>query len=365
MISNTKPLHISFKIRAFLQPAVFAACFLALFLIHGYNAKLYHVTAELISIIIAYGIFLLVWPARRLLTNDFLVFLGILYFVVGSLDLLHTLSYKGMGIIPPDSADPATQLWIIARYIESLGLLAAPLFFNRKLPTAAAFLTSLLILTASTVSVFASDIFPACFIDGEGLTPFKIISEYIISAIVLFALFRLWKSRRLMNRNMFVFMAASMVLTIAAELSFTLYTDVYGFFNVLGHGFKILSFYYIYKALIQNALTNPLDVLFADLQQEISNRKRTETNLRQITNDLKEAKRHVEERLNKTVEDKNRLVVEFSQKALQKADFAQNHSRLNKAFQDCQREKEILHKQLNYYVKIVEQSKSDIDDLLD
>jgi hypothetical protein len=111
-----------------------------------------------------------------------------------------------------------------------------------------------------------------------------------------------------MNRYMYLYMLVSMIFTILAELSFTLYTDVNDIFNVLVHGMKIISFYYIYKALIEIGLTDPLDVLFSDLrdqkerlrlknehlEEEIDNRIKTETNLRQITGDLKDAKQRIE-----------------------------------------------------------------------
>lgn len=48
---------------------------------------------------------------RKFVSNYALLFLGIAYFFVGLIDLVHTLSYKGMGILP-DNSNYATQLWI-------------------------------------------------------------------------------------------------------------------------------------------------------------------------------------------------------------------------------------------------------------
>jgi len=41
-------------------------------------------------------------------------------------------------------------------------------------------------------------------------------------------------------------MAGAMAATILAELSFTLYVDVYGFMNFLGHVLKFVSAYIVY-----------------------------------------------------------------------------------------------------------------------
>lgn len=66
--------------------------------IYGY--LLFHSIVELFSIVIAFTIFLIAWNSRESMDNDFLLYLGIVYFFVGSMDLFHTLAYKGMGVFP-------------------------------------------------------------------------------------------------------------------------------------------------------------------------------------------------------------------------------------------------------------------------
>ena len=102
-----------------------------LYIISRSNYLLFHSLAELFSIFVAYIVFLIVWKSRVRLENRFLIFLGIAYFFVASLDLLHTFAYKGMGIFPHIDLNPPTQLWIAARYMESISLLVALLLlFN-------------------------------------------------------------------------------------------------------------------------------------------------------------------------------------------------------------------------------------------
>ena len=69
-----------------------------LWLTARYSYLLFHSIVELFSIVVACSIFMLTWNARRFLDNHSLLFLGIAYLFVGTLDLLHTLSYKGMGV---------------------------------------------------------------------------------------------------------------------------------------------------------------------------------------------------------------------------------------------------------------------------
>ena len=62
-------------------------------------------------------------------------------------------------------------------------------------------------------------------------------------------------------------MALSIGVTILSELSFTFYVSVYGFSNITGHVLKIVSFYLIYKAIIENCLRRPYDTLFRNLEE--------------------------------------------------------------------------------------------------
>jgi hypothetical protein len=350
-----------------------------LILIRIYSGVLFHTVTEFISIVIAFGIFLLVFPTRRLITNDYLLFLGFVYFTVGSIDFLHTIGYKGVGILQPADANQATQLWIIARYIEAVCLLASPVFLKRELPRGPALLISLTVIILAVYTVFISKIFPDCFIAGSGLTNFKIVSEYIISAIVITAIIILWKHRKAMDLQMFRYMLLSMIFTITAEMSFTFYTDVFDIFNVTGHIFKIISFYCIYKALIENGLTNPLNILFSDLKkqeenltaknqmllEEISNREKTESDLKQITHDLNIANARVRESLEELKRDKNHLVVELSSSVLMKSDIARENARMIADLRECNYEKEIIRKQLEDYIKVVEQSQDFISDIIE
>ena len=104
---------------------VMICLFAILYLISRYNYSLFHALAEIFSITLVWSVSLLVFNARRFVASDSLTLLGTAYLFVGLIDLLHSLSYKGMGIFTGyDEANLSTQLWIAARYMESLSLLA-------------------------------------------------------------------------------------------------------------------------------------------------------------------------------------------------------------------------------------------------
>ncbi len=160
-----------------------------LFLTSLHSYLLFHVLAELFSIIIACAIFTLAWNARRFLTNYYFVFLGIAYLFVGVLDLVHALGYRGMGVFPEYGTNLATQLWVFARYIQSVSLFMAPFLIGRRLKVELGFLGFAVVASLGLVSIFYWQNFPVAFVEGQGLTPFKTVSEYIISLILLASIF--------------------------------------------------------------------------------------------------------------------------------------------------------------------------------
>ena len=232
-----------------------------------YSFLLFHVLVEIFSVIVAFTIFILAWNTRDKIHNSSLILLGAAYLVIGAVDLLHTLSYQGMGVFKTFSADTATQLWIAARYIESLTLAVAPLFATRKIsmPRAVVFYAAIFILVIATIFIWP--VFPTCYVNGMGLTPFKKISEYVISAVLLIGLVILIHQRRHFDKAVFYMLGISILLTIGSELMFTVYISVYGISNIVGHYLKLASFWLIYKAIIETGLQEPYTLLFREVAQ--------------------------------------------------------------------------------------------------
>jgi len=253
--------------------------------LHSY--LLFHSLSEIFSIVVACGIFMVAWNSRRFMDNNYLLFLGVSYLFIGGIDLVHTFAYKGMGVFEGYGANLPTQLWIAARYMESLSLLIAPFFFDREVKITPIFITYLAVTCFLIATIFIWGIFPDCFLEGKGLTPFKKISEYIISFILIGALTYLFQKRKEFDPKVFRLLIATILITIGAELTFTLYVDVYGLSNLIGHFFKIISFYLIYKAIIETGLVRPYDLLFRNLKRNEQNLKEERDNLRKALAEVK------------------------------------------------------------------------------
>ena len=229
---------------------------------------------------------MIAWNSRKFLDNNYLLFIGIAYIFIALLDLIHTLAYTGMGVFPGYGTNLTAQLWIFTRYIESISLVVAIFFIDRKLKHNFIFLGYSLVLIIFFLSLFYWNIFPDAFIEGVGLTSFKVISEYIISSILLVSILLLFRKRAEFNKTVFKLIVASLIITIFAEMAFTLYKDAYGLFNQIGHYFKIVSFYLIYKAIIETGLVKPFDLLFRKLKKSEQALKEKSTRLEFVNKEL-------------------------------------------------------------------------------
>ena len=265
--------------------------FMALLLIGLYWTRIYsyllfHSIAEFFSIVVACGIFMFAYNSKKISVNNYLLFIGIAYLFIGILDMGHLLTYKGMGVVKGDGANLPTQLWIAARYTESISLLIAPFFLERKMNSKAIFSIYFFTTTVLMASIFWN-IFPICFIEGSGLTPFKRLSEYLISLILVGSIVFMSFHRPKFNKHIFRLLVISIILTIGAELTFTLYVSVYGFSNLVGHYLKIISFYLIYKAIIEAGLKKPYSLLFKNLKQNEDELRKEHNKLRDTLEQVK------------------------------------------------------------------------------
>ena len=143
-------------------------------------------------------------------------------------------------------------------------------------------LDTVLFLTAGAIvsgllfaSILAWDIFPSAFVEGSGLTPFKVWSEYVISLAILGAIVILaWKRDR--------FDCSVYLYLVAGELAFTSYASVYGFMNLVGHLLRLGSVYCFYQAIVVVGLTRRANLLFHELTARGESLRRSEQRYRNL-----------------------------------------------------------------------------------
>ncbi|HWQ53352.1 MAG TPA: MASE3 domain-containing protein [Bryobacteraceae bacterium] len=245
--------------------------------VHGH--LLFHSLVEAFTIAVAWSVFFLAWNARRFLDNHYLLVIGIASLFSGGIDVLHLLAYKGMNVFPGAGADLPTQLWIAGRYLDAAGFMIAPIFIRRRLRSdlaVAGFGAAAGLMVISTLGGW----FPRCYVEGSGLTTFKVASEYLVSLALLASMAWLLRNGRQFEPRVLRQLAAAILFGVAASMAFTLYEDVYGALNVLGHLFRFLSFCLIYQAIVVTGLVRPYDLLFRDLARSEAALRRSDERYR-------------------------------------------------------------------------------------
>jgi len=253
--------------RTLLAMAVIAGLsFVALSLI-GENYPLFHTLIELMVAVVALAVFMIAWHTRTISSSDYVTFIGMASLSVGAVTILHALAYKGMPVFPGYGANLPTQLWIIARTVQASAFLLATAFLVRSLDHPGRVLAAYCLCTALAVWAAFVGVFPTAFVEGAGLTPFKVNMEYVVIAMTLAGGLLLYRYRDRIATDVALLLWASMACTIVAELAFTLYNDPFGPANRIGHAAHFAAFLLIYAALVQASLERPVETLFREIKQ--------------------------------------------------------------------------------------------------
>jgi signal transduction histidine kinase len=267
----------------------------ALYLTSLHSYLLFHSLIELFTVTVAVGVFGFAWNARRYLDNNYLLFVGIASLFVGILDLVHALAYQGIGIFGQETSNLATQLWTISRYLQSLAMFSAPFFLGRRLRPYLTLVVLAIITGLLFATVFVWHVFPAAYVVGTGLTPFKKISEYVVSVVYLGAIGLLWWKRQAFEPRVLHLLIASLALTIASEISFASYVSVYGEANMIGHFFRLGAVYALYKAVIETGLVHPYSILLRELKHSEDQLRQYSTMLEARNEDLRRTQEKLKE----------------------------------------------------------------------
>ncbi|MBF0400309.1 MAG: PAS domain S-box protein [Magnetococcales bacterium] len=220
---------------------------------------IFHFLAEFVIILVWISMAVLAWNTFELSKNHFLAYLANGYFWVALLELPHVMGFKGMGIFPSTYGFIGSQFWVAARGFEALLLLTAPLFLTRPYRAR----TNLLFggIAVILITLILAGKAPVTFVTGQGLTPFKLVSEYLCISLMLGAggllyLRRQWLDRYTMHRILWY-----IGLSSGAELAFTLYTTPTEMATVIGHLLKLVAVWQIFESINLAMLREPFRAL--------------------------------------------------------------------------------------------------------
>ncbi|HQS57267.1 MAG: hypothetical protein B7Y56_00130 [Gallionellales bacterium 35-53-114] len=228
-----------------------------------------HTTLETLSVVLAVLIFAVGWHAYVPSRAINVVVIACAFLAVALLDLGHFMSYSGMSeFVTPASSDKAIHFWLAARFIAAAALLASILTGWRPVSTLRACYLIASVFIAYTALAYwlillHPGVLPQTFVEGSGITPFKTAAEYLIVLINITsaALLFLFMGSRIRDNEYARNLLVALSIMVLSELCFTLYTGVTDKFNLLGHLYKIIAYFFLYKAIFVVNVKAPYEKL--------------------------------------------------------------------------------------------------------
>ncbi len=226
----------------------------------------YHNFVEVLGIVIAGTIFVVTWHARKIIKNNYFLFLGIAFAFVGFLNLLHVLYYPGIltsGLLPSNESN---LLSLAADYFLSIAFAAAPLVLDRRMNTSYLLVVLAVATTLVLFGIFEWRIFPNTVDVGQWFTDFKNISEFTVAMFGVVAGILLYQHRRYFEHETIILLYYFLAIGLVSSFIIGIFNTPTGYGNFIGHILKIFALYFVYRAVVLMALRKPYRSLFQDLQ---------------------------------------------------------------------------------------------------
>lgn len=236
------------------------------------HALLWHQVLELVAVIIAALIFVVAWASQAQTGKRVYAWLACGFLAVGLLDFSHALAFPGMpDFVTANTTEKTIAFWLAARYVSALVLLYAVAALRQKNePPARPLLRhSLLLSTVFLVAAFHvvvlafPQVLPRTYIEGSGLTAFKVWAELGIMGLHVLALALLWRGDPVNYWFPRSWMSFALLGLVLGEVFFVLYGHPSDVLNLAGHVFKVVAYVCLYRAVFVETVAEPYQALRA------------------------------------------------------------------------------------------------------
>lgn len=267
--------HLSRRVKIINVTTALVAA-VVLYFISVANFELYHSLIELISVVVAMTIFSIGWHTRKYATSNLHLVIAVGYLFVGFSDAMHLLLFKGLDISSnTTTASLMLQFYLLARLIEATTLLAAIWTLGKNIRISGPrLLTPGFLFWGAVIVLMASETTPDAIVKGSGVSGFAIAGVVLVCFLILAALFLLSRRWNNLRQRVAELLASAMVLMLVAYAMVPFFGSTTVLVTYTSHLLKLLSYVFLYRALVVGALTEPYYTLFLEVtNSELSARK--------------------------------------------------------------------------------------------
>ena len=218
-----------------------------------------HTTLEIFAVTVSAMVFAV--AQERALTELTLrnAIIASAFFAVMWFDLAHLLSFDGMpGYFGQAGAEQGINFWLAGRVTAAIALLFVVQPHTERLikPRLYFLLLALSSLTVVLVHIWFLNFpqwVPATFVAGQGLTKFKVATEYLIISIhaLTVLLLMLQLAPKLADSSLII---RAVLLMALAEFYFTLYVGLSDIYNITGHIIKVIAYILLYRVRVDHGI---------------------------------------------------------------------------------------------------------------
>lgn len=241
------------------------------------NYILFHSMIEMLNTIVCLSLGLIVANTYKISKNNYFVYLGIVYIFVSIFNFFHGIAYTGIFNISRSSIDLSLQLNITYRLIECTSILISFIYIHKTIKFSTVFYSYTIISSLLLYIIFFTNLFPTCFIYKLGFSNFEIKCEYILFLVMLSSILLFIRNRKYFSKTIIFFMSLYLIFTMLVRIISIIDSTAYNDFSIVAHAFKFISYFFLYKSLVENVLKNPLSILYSDLSN-----KNNELNLKTL-----------------------------------------------------------------------------------
>lgn len=252
----------------------------------------FHTILEFVCIVACLMIFTVQFVLRSNASFGRFQLLGIPFLGIALLDLVHTLSYRGLpALVTENSPQKSIAFWLAARFLEVMTFVAfaAVSRFRSevKIKTGALYLVILFYVACAIAWVLLNPATVPLFADDMGrISGLKIGIEYFFILMHLFAAGILLSLPQAGDGRTADLTTASLILAVSG-LCFSSFSDGHDLVIFLGHLLKVLAYFFVFRSCLVNELLSPYTKVL-----QLSDELRVQSqNIRELQRRLQRAER--------------------------------------------------------------------------